>query len=44
MKLITEMTENVEFLIETNEDTGKKNHFIQGVFMQAEQRNKNGRV
>ena len=38
------MTENVEFLIETNEDTGKKNHFIQGVFMQAEQRNKNGRV
>ena len=44
MKLITEMTENVEFLVETNEDTGKKNHFIQGVFMQAEQRNKNGRV
>ena len=38
------MTENVEFLVETNEDTGKKNHFIQGVFMQAEQKNKNGRV
>ena len=44
MKLITEMTENVEFLVETNEDTGKKSHFIQGVFMQAEQKNKNGRV
>ena len=44
MKLITEMTENVEFLVETNEDTGKKNHYIQGVFMQAEQKNKNGRV
>ena len=44
MKLITEMTENIEFLVETNEDTGKKNHFIQGVFMQAEQKNKNGRV
>ena len=38
------MTENVEFLVETNEDTGKKSHFIQGVFMQAEQKNKNGRV
>ncbi len=44
MKLITEMTENIEFLVETNEDTGKKSHFIQGVFMQAEQKNKNGRV
>tara|TARA_R100000008_G_scaffold86010_2_gene77511 strand:+ start:852 stop:1502 length:651 start_codon:yes stop_codon:yes gene_type:complete len=44
MKLITEMTENIEFLVETNEDTGKKNHYIQGVFMQAEQKNKNGRV
>jgi len=44
MKLITEMTENIEFIVETNEDTGKKNHFIQGVFMQAEQKNKNGRV
>lgn len=38
------MTENIEFLVETNEDTGKKSHFIQGVFMQAEQKNKNGRV
>lgn len=38
------MTENIEFIVETNEDTGKKNHFIQGVFMQAEQKNKNGRV
>jgi len=44
MKLITEMTENIEFLVETNEDTGKKSHYIQGVFMQAEQKNKNGRV
>ena len=38
------MTENIEFLVETNEDTGKKSHYIKGVFMQAEQKNKNGRV
>jgi len=44
MKLITEMTENVEFLVEENEETGKKSHYIKGVFMQAEQKNKNGRV
>ena len=44
MKLITEMTENVEFLVEENEETGKKRHYIKGVFMQAEQKNKNGRV
>ena len=44
MKLITEMTENVEFLVETNEESGKKSHYIKGVFMQAEQKNKNGRV
>ena len=44
MKLITEMTENVEFLIEEDKETGKKSHYIQGVFMQAEQKNKNGRV
>ena len=44
MKLITEMTENVEFLVEENEETGKKSHYIKGVFMQAEQQNKNGRM
>jgi len=43
MKLITEMIEDVQYLIEESED-GKKNHFIQGVFMQAEQKNRNGRV
>ena len=44
MKLITEMTENIEFLVEKNEETGKKSHYIKGVFMQAEQKNKNGRI
>ena len=38
------MTENVEFLVEEDEETGKKSHYIKGVFMQAEQQNKNGRM
>jgi len=43
MKLITEMNEDVDLLIESS-DSGKKNYFISGVFMQAEQKNRNGRV
>ena len=43
MKLITEMIEDVQYLIEEDSD-GKKNHYIQGIFMQAEQKNRNGRV
>lgn len=42
MKLITEMNEEVELIIESNE--GKKNYFIEGVFMQAETKNRNGRI
>ena len=42
MKLITELNENVEFLSEMDED-GNKSHYIKGVFMQAEQKNRNGR-
>jgi hypothetical protein len=45
MKLITEIVEdeNVNFLVE--EDTsGEKNYFIKGIFMQAEQKNRNGRI
>lgn len=44
MRLITETTEDVKLLVETNEETGKKNHFIEGIFMQSEQKNRNGRV
>jgi len=44
MKLITEMNEDIQYLVEEDESTGKKNHFIQGIFMQAEQKNRNGRV
>jgi len=43
MKLISEYTESVGYLTEKKED-GSKNHFIEGVFMQAEQKNRNGRV
>ena len=43
-KLIKEEVLNVEYLVEENKKTGKKEHFIQGIFMQAEQKNRNGRV
>lgn len=42
MKLITEQIEEVKFLTEDND--GKKNHYIQGVFLQGEIKNRNGRV
>ena len=42
MKLITETIEEVAYLTENT--NGEKQHFIEGVFMQAEQKNKNGRV
>ena len=42
MKLITETVEEVAYLTE-NKD-GEKQFFIEGVFMQAEQKIKNGRV
>ena len=44
MKLITEMTEDIQYLVEEDKSTGVKTHFIQGVFMQAEQKNRNGRI
>jgi len=42
MKLIREEIERVEVL--TEESNGKKNLFIKGVFLQAEQVNRNGRM
>ena len=43
MKLITEqIEEGLEYI--TEEKDGKKNVFIEGVFMQAEKKNRNGRV
>ena len=42
MKLITELNESVQFLKE-NKD-GKPQYYIEGIFIQAEKKNKNGRV
>ena len=44
MKLIAEFTENhLEVLTEEN-DKGEKTYAIEGIFMQAEQKNRNGRI
>ena len=45
MKLITEYTENdtLQCIVEKKED-GEKNYTIEGVFAQADQKNRNGRV
>jgi len=44
MKLITEMIDtDVQFITEAKEDGGK-NYFIEGIFMQGEIKNRNGRM
>jgi hypothetical protein len=43
MKLITEVHETIEYIAEANAD-GEKEFYIEGVFMQANQKNRNGRV
>jgi len=43
MKLIREIVEEVKFVKEANESKGK-DYYIEGVFMQAERVNRNGRV
>ena len=42
MKLICEELDNVEFVTEATKIG--KNYFIEGIFMQAETKNRNGRV
>ena len=42
MKLIAEEITQVDFLCEEKE--GKKNYFIEGIFLQAELKNRNGRM
>jgi hypothetical protein len=45
MKLICEVNEEVNYVTETlDEATGKKNLFIEGVFMQGDIKNRNGRM
>lgn len=42
MKLITELFEDVEYLTEAKE-SGEKEHYIHGIFLQANKGNRNGR-
>jgi hypothetical protein len=43
MLLITELTETIQFLKETTED-GAKKYFIEGIIMQGNIKNRNGRI
>ena len=43
MRLIKEVTQELNYLVEDAE-SGKKGTFIEGIFMQAEQKNRNGRM
>lgn len=42
MKLITELTQDIKYL--TEDVNGKKGIFIEGIFMQSNKENKNGRI
>ncbi len=46
MKLICEIIENdnLSCISEVNESTGQKNHYISGIFLQSNIKNKNGRI
>ena len=44
MKLIKEHTETVNYLIEEDKETGQKNYNLEGVFLQADIKNRNGRI
>ena len=43
MKLISEAVDKIDFLVEETED-GEKSHYIKGVFMQGNVKNRNGRI
>lgn len=44
MKLIKEHTETVNYLIEEDKETGTKKYNIEGVFLQSDIKNRNGRI
>ena len=44
MKLISEMVDDEQIEFITEEKNGQKSHYIKGVFMQSEQKNRNGRI
>ena len=43
MLMITELTQELNYLTEAKED-GSKDHFIEGIFLQANKPNRNGRI
>lgn len=43
MKLISELVEDVKYLVE-DKGNGKKNYFIEGIFLQGNLKNRNGRM
>lgn len=43
MKLITEVTEDINVITEAKEADGKKKYFIEGIFLQGAIKNRNGR-
>jgi hypothetical protein len=44
LKLICEVNEDINYITEEKDDSGKKSYFIEGVFMQGDIKNRNGRV
>ena len=44
MKLICEVNEEIQYVTEASEEEGKKNYFIEGIFMQGDIKNPNDRV
>jgi hypothetical protein len=44
MKLITETIEDISLVCEELSEEGKKNYYIEGVFLQGDIKNRNGRV
>lgn len=44
LKLICEVNEDINYITEAKDESGKKSYFIEGVFMQGDIKNRNGRV
>lgn len=44
MKFLKEVTESVEYLIEETDSSKPKQYFIEGIFMQGDVKNRNGRI
>lgn len=44
LKLICEVNEDINYITEAKDENGKKSYFIEGVFMQGDIKNRNGRI